>query len=159
MAGRKGQTGTMKFETRDIGNAMFASLIGTIVLSVIMVMKQNAGIAPQLNPIADLAGVAHSLLGIPNVSLVGWLLHFAVGTFVWGPLFGVIHLALPGSNLGKGLIFGIGAWLLMMGIFSPIAGHGLFGMNVGMVVPLMTLMLHLVYGAVLGVAFGKFSPE
>ena len=149
----------MKFDTRDIRNGMLASLVGTIVLSAIMVMKQMAGMVPQMNPIADLVGIAHSLLGVPAVPLVGWVLHFAIGVFVWGILFAVLHPTIPGSNLIKGLIFGSGAWLLMMCIFLPMAGQGLFGMNGGVVIPVMALMLHLVYGAVLGITFGKLSAR
>jgi len=149
----------MKFDTRDIRNGMLASLVGTIVLSAIMVMKQMAGMVPQMNPIADLVGIAHSLLGVPVVPLVGWVLHFAIGVFVWGILFAVLHPTIPGSNLIKGLIFGIGAWLLMMSIFLPMAGQGFFGTNVGIIIPVMALMLHLVYGAVLGITFGKLSAR
>jgi len=149
----------MKFDTRDIRNGMLASLVGTIVLSAIMVMKQMAGMVPQMNPIADLVGIANSLLGVPAVPLVGWVLHFAIGVFVWGILFAVLHPTIPGSNLIKGLIFGIGAWLLMMCIFLPMAGQGFFGTNVGMIIPVMALLLHLVYGAVLGFTFGKLSSR
>ncbi len=149
----------MKFDTRDIRNGMLASLVGTIVLSAIMVMKQMAGMVPQMNPIADLVGIAHSLLGVPAVPLVGWVLHFAIGVFVWGILFAVLHPTIPGSNLIKGLIFGIGAWLLMMSIFLPMAGQGFFGTNVGIIIPVMALLLHLVYGAVLGITFGKLSSR
>ncbi len=149
----------MKFDTRDIRNGMLASLVGTIVLSAIMVMKQMAGMVPQMNPIADLVGIAHSLLGVPVVPLVGWVLHFAIGVFVWGILFAVLHPTIPGSNLIKGLIFGIGAWLLMMSIFLPMAGQGFFGTNVGIIIPVMALLLHLVYGAVLGITFGKLSAR
>lgn len=149
----------MKLNTRDLRNGVLASLMGTIILSVIMVMKQMAGMVPQMNPIADLAGIAHNLLGVPLVPLVGWVLHFALGAFVWGTLFAVLHPRIPGSNFVKGLIFGIGAWLLMMSIFLPMAGQGLFGMNGGVVIPVMALMLHLVYGAVLGVTFGKLSTR
>lgn len=149
----------MRINSRDIRNGVLASLMGTIVLSAIMVMKQMAGMVPQMNPIADLAGIAHSLLGVPTVPLVGWVLHFAIGAFVWGTLFAVLRPAIPGSNLIQGLIFGVGAWLLMMCIFLPMAGQGLFGMSVGMVIPVMALMLHLVYGAVLGLTFGKLSAR
>jgi hypothetical protein len=40
----------MKFDTRDIRNGMLASLVGTIVLSAIMVMKQMAGMVPTDEP-------------------------------------------------------------------------------------------------------------
>ncbi len=144
---------------QDLRNGMLASLAATIVLSAIMVMKQLAGMVPQMNPIADLAGIAHSLLGVPAVPLVGWVLHFAIGAFVWGALFAIVHSTIPGSSLFKGVLFGIGAWLLMMCLFLPMAGQGFFGMNVGVVIPVMALMLHLVYGAVLGIVFGKLSAR
>jgi len=32
----------------------------------------------------------------------------------------------------------------------PMAGAGLFGMRLGMMAPVMTLLMHLVFGAVLG---------
>lgn len=144
---------------QDVSKGMLASLTGTIVLSAIMVMKQVAGMVPQMNPIADLAGIAHDLTGLPNAPMVGWVLHFGIGVFIWGTLFAVLHQRIPGSNLIKGVLFGIGAWLLMMGIFLPMAGQGLFGMSIGMVVPVMALMLHLVYGAVLGTAFGRLSSR
>lgn len=149
----------MRFNSREIRNGMLASLAGTLILSAIMMIKQMAGMVPEMNPIADFAEIAHSLLGIPAVPLVGWTLHFATGVFVWGTLFAVLQPTIPGSSLFKGLVFGIGAWLLMMCIFLPMAGHGFFGMNVGMVIPMMALMLHLVYGAVLGVTFGNLSSR
>ena len=149
----------MTIDSRDIRNGMLASFAGTIVLSAIMIMKKLTGMVPEMNPIADLAGIAHNLLGTPVVPPVGWVLHFAIGIFVWGILFTILRSTLPGSNLIKGLIFSIGAWLLMMIVFLPVSGQGLFGMKFGMVVPVMALMLHLVYGAVLGLTFGKLSAK
>jgi hypothetical protein len=151
--------GTMmtKVRIQDIRNGMLASFAATIVLSAIIVMKQLAGMVPQMNPIADLAGIAHSLLGVPAEPLVGWVLHFAIGAFVWGTLFAVLVPKIPGSIAIKGVLFGTGAWLLMMCIFLPMAGQGFFGINGGMVIPAMALMLHLVYGAVLGTVFGMLS--
>ncbi|MGI9434722.1 MAG: DUF6789 family protein [Geminicoccaceae bacterium] len=86
-------------------------------------------------------------------------LHFGIGIVVWGTLFAVLYPRLPGSVLIRGVLFGIGAWILMMVMFLPIAGQGLFGISGGMVVPVMTLMLHLIYGAVLGLVFGKLSAK
>jgi hypothetical protein len=55
--------------------------------------------------------------------------------------------------VAKGLSFGVLAWLLMMLIPLPLAGAGLFGMRMGMMAPVMTLVLHLVWGAVLGATY------
>lgn len=148
-----------RFGMQDIRKGMLASFAGTIVLSIVMVMKQIAGVAPQMNPIADLAGIAHWLIGLPAAAPIGWVLHFGVGIVVWGTLFAALHQRIPGSNLIKGVLFGIGAWVLMMGVFQPMAGQGFFGLNGGIVVPMMTLMFHLVYGVVLGLVFGKLSDR
>ncbi|CAB3803547.1 hypothetical protein LMG28614_05846 [Paraburkholderia ultramafica] len=43
---------------------------------------------------------------------------------------------------------------MMMIIMMPMAGAGLFGMALGMPAPVMTLVLHLVFGAVLGLVYG-----
>ena len=62
-----------------------------------------------------------------------------------------------GSLWLKGVIFGVGAWLLMMLAVMLIAGAGMFGMNLGMVAAVMTIMLHVIYGAVLGGVFAALQ--
>jgi hypothetical protein len=65
---------------------------------------------------------------------------------------------LPGkSHLTRGINFGIAAWVMMMLVVMPMAGAGLFGLKMGMMAPAMTLMLHVVYGAVLGFVYGKLA--
>lgn len=44
---------------------------------------------------------------------------------------------------------------MMMVVLMPMAGVGLFAMSMGAMAPVMTLVLHLVFGAVLGWTFGK----
>ena len=64
-----------------------------------------------------------------------------------------------GSHSVKGIVFGVGAWLLMMIVVMPMAGAGLFGMNLGIMAPIMTFILHVIYGAVLGAVYGAGSSE
>lgn len=45
----------------------------------------------------------------------------------------------------------------MMVMLMPMAGAGLFGMNLGVMAPVMTLVLHLIFGAVLGLSYAKFG--
>jgi hypothetical protein len=90
---------------------------------------------------------------------VGWAMHFMLGTVLWGLLFAWLEPKLRGeSHWVKGMAFGIGTWLLMMIIVMPMAGAGLFGMQLGMMAPIMTLVLHLVFGAVLGGVYGAQKP-
>ncbi len=129
----------------NILQGIIAGLAATVVLSLLMVVKSMMGLMPELNVIAMLSGMMGSSLAI------GWIAHFMIGTVVWGILFAVFAASLPGNSLWlKGILFGVIAWLGMMIAIMPMAGAGLFGMNLGMAAPIMTLVLHVIYGAVLG---------
>lgn len=139
--------------------SMMAGLVATIILSMIMLMKSMIGIMPDLNVIRMLGKMAHDMMGIGGPG-IAWLIHFMIGTVLWGVLFAVLFGKLPGNNpTVKGIAFGILAWFLMMLIPMPMAGAGLFGLKMGLMAPIMTLMLHMIYGAVLGFAFGKLTPK
>ena len=129
----------------NIGKGFIAGFAATVVLSALMLMKSAMGLMPELDVIAMLSGMMSTGPGL------GWLGHFMIGTVAWGGLFALIEPSLPGTSYWlKGIIFGIGAWILMMVIVMPMAGAGFFGIGLGMVAPVMTLVLHVIFGAVLG---------
>jgi hypothetical protein len=133
---------------------MIAGLVATIVLSMLMAMKSKMGLMPELDIIAMLTRMAGS-----STPATGWLLHFGIGTVMWGGLFALFSSKLPGQSLlMMGVVFGVGAWLLMMIMVMPMAGAGLFGMKFGMMAPVMTLMLHMIFGAVLGGVYAIERP-
>src|SRR6516225_8196955 len=138
---------------------MVAGFIATVVLSVLMLMKQQMGLVPQLNPIEDIVHVADHLTGMTLPLPFGWIGHFVLGTVAWGIIYAALQASLPGAPVVKGLIFGALAWLAMMIIFMPLAGHGLFALSLGSQATVATLVLHLIYGAVLGVAYAKVAHE
>ncbi|MEO6269444.1 MAG: DUF6789 family protein [Lautropia sp.] len=57
--------------------------------------------------------------------------------------------------MAHGLAIGVGGWLVMMLTLMPMAGAGLFGMSFGAMASAMTLVLHLIFGAILGWYFGR----
>jgi len=141
---------------KNIKKSMIAGFVATVVLSVLMVIKMMMGVMPDLNAIKMMTTMAHDMLGTPAVPVVGWLMHFMIGTVLWGVLFALTEKSLPGGGyVSKGLSFGMLAWVLMMVMVMPMAGAGFFGLSLGVMAPVMTLMLHLVYGAVLGSLYGK----
>lgn len=94
-----------------------------------------------------------------STSAVCWIAHFATGTIVRGGLFVVLNQHLPGnSQWMKGVLFGIGAWILMMIAVMPMAGTGFFGMKLGIMAPTMILVLHVIFGAVLGTVYPAERP-
>ena len=130
---------------QKFNDGLIAGLAATIVLSILMIAKSMMGLMPNLDVIHMLA----HMMGTPLV--VGWLAHFLIGTVAWGGGFALAYAAIPGSNaVTKGLVFATGAWAAMMMIVMPIAGAGFFGSHLGPMAAIMTLLLHLVFGAVLG---------
>lgn len=132
----------------NIKAGLVAGFSATVVLSAMMVGKSMMGVMPELDVIHMLSG----MMGAPAV--VGWLAHFMIGTMAWGGGFAVLYGLIPGSGaVMKGILFGIAAWLGMMVMVMPMAGAGLFGMAFGVMAPMMTLVLHIVFGAVLGAVY------
>lgn len=136
----------------NTSKGIVAGFAATVVLSMIMVAKGMMGLMPELNVIAMLSSMMNT------TPVVGWVIHLMIGMIAWGIGFAFFLNVLPGdSDLSKGISFGVAAWVLMMVVVMPMADAGLFGLNLGMMAPAMTLMLHVIYGAVLGLVFGRLG--
>ncbi len=133
----------------NFAKAIIAGFLATVVLTLMMIAKGAIGLMPALDPIdmiADMLGVSATF---------AWGVHFMIGSVMWGGTFALLEPHLPGGEFWvKGVVFGVGAWLIMMVGMMPLAGAGLFGMQLGIMAPIMTLLMHVVFGAVLGAAFG-----
>lgn len=137
---------------------IIAGFVATIVMSVLMVIKKTSGLVPELDPIHMLSMTASQKMGLPETILIGWAMHFIIGAVIWGGLFAFINHLLPGKQqIIKGMVLGTIAWLLMMVAAMPANGAGLFGLNIGVIVPIIALMLHLIYGAVLGGTYHQLT--
>jgi len=126
--------------------SMLSGLVATVVLSALMLLNSGFELFPQINIIGLL-----TTLGTLSVASA-WMDHFIVGVVVWGLLFAVYDGAAARPVL-KGTIIGVVAWLVMMVAFMPLAGAGVFGSKIGMTAPLGLLILHLIYGVVLGATY------
>lgn len=131
-----------------------AGFLATILLTIVMVVKLFTRFVPEVNLAALLSGVLHA------PPWVGWGVHLALGTLVWGPLFAVLSPKIPGSTcVVRGIVFSVAAWLLMALIVLPLAGMGVFGLRYGFAAPVTTLLLHMVYGVALGFAYQTLHGE
>lgn len=87
--------------------------------------------------------------------IVALAVNLAMG-LVWAVIYGrYFERVIPGSPMRRGAIFSLLPWILSLVIFFPLTGVGFFGSGLG-AGPLPTignLILHLVYGAVLGAMF------
>jgi uncharacterized membrane protein YagU involved in acid resistance len=141
-----------------LGAGIIAGFIATIVLSALMMLKSSMGLMPELNVITMLTHMGAQFAALPQTPTTGWLMHFAICSLLWGALFALTNNIWPSSSYtGKGVAFGIVAWVLMMLIPMPMAGAGLFGLNLGIAAPIATFILHVIYGAVLGGVYGLMA--
>jgi Family of unknown function (DUF6789) len=140
------------------GNVKRGVLGGFAATTVLLLLSLTKPWIPQLDLGAVLGWVASGVLsdlGLPGFPFAGVILHYAIGMFWWGAVFGIVEPIIPGGRLWvKGVYFGVVAGLLVMLMVLPLAGAGYLGMRVTVPAPLVTMVLHLVYGAVLGVTYG-----
>jgi hypothetical protein len=68
---------------------------------------------------------------------------------------------LRGPSWWRGTIFALIPWLLSLIVFLPLMGGGLLGMDIGAgPLPIIgNLILHLIYGAVLGVTYAEAAED
>jgi len=133
---------------------MTAGLVASVVLSVVLLLKQVLGIVPQI----DLIAVLTHALGYRNAA-AGWVANFFVGVVLWGSLFSWLDHKSTLPHWANGLFFASVVWLGVMLVIMPAAGEGLFGLNLGLATPTLTLFLHWVYGLVLGAGYGELEAQ
>ena len=103
----------------SIKSGLTAGFAASAALGALMVIKAQLGLLPELNPIGDIVAIADRYTGLQFPPSLGWVVHFFIGTVVWGILYTWIKKILPGPAVVKGLIFGLLAWLAMMIVFMP----------------------------------------
>lgn len=132
----------------------------TLVMSVPMLLGTIAGTSPMPEPV-PVAGVKVGLglvgVALPKaaVVLLGFASHLLYGA-LWGAV-GWAVLRIDGAV--EGVAFGVGLWVLMGLVVLPILGWGPFGVGVAVPIAVVTLALHLIYGACLGAAYERVLPE
>jgi hypothetical protein len=120
-----------------IGKGIVAGFVATFVLSVL------------LDPIELFAPSV-----LPASPPVGWVPHFFVGTVVWGIGFSVLHDYLRGSAWQRGLLFALGAWIVVISGAAVLILAGVLAMQLTPVMIVATLVVHVLYGVVLGLVYG-----
>src|SRR6516162_6738927 len=132
-----------------IGRGIAAGFVATVVLSAMMLVKHSMGLMPELDPIAMITANGGRKFAGSRLDCAFCHRKHLLGYRLRG------RQSLPAGPFWlRGMIFAAGAWLLMMIVMMPMAGAGLFGTGLGMMTPVATLMLHIVFGVVLGGVYG-----
>lgn len=129
---------------RGIAWGVFA----TIAMSIPMLIGMATGVAPMPEPIPKALVTLVFGASLPGPLLMA----LSAGSHLaYGGLFGglLVRLAEP-VTLWQGLGLGVALWLALQVVVLPLLGWGLFGTTITPKIAVATLVLHLIYGAVLG---------
>jgi hypothetical protein len=129
----------------------------TLAMTIIMFLGTVSGMSPIPRPVPP--AVAETVFGaaLPSMLIapLGMLFHFLYGG-IWAALFAVWSKPL---TIAKGAGLGLFLWLLMQVTVLPLLGWGVFGSAVTVQIAVATLVLHLVYGLVLGALGDRSAGE
>jgi hypothetical protein len=142
---------------KAIRGGLLAGFLATVAVTMMMMIKTATGQFPELHVVRTIS----SVIGTPDNLVTAFGVHIFIGTVIWGIAYAMIESRIPiSSHSAKGALFGVFAWLMMMMVFMPLAGAGLFASHRGsMYVPLITLAYHLVFGLVLGNVYAWNIPS
>ena len=124
--------------TDRIGNGIVAGFIATLMLSALH---------EPVTLVTESVGV--------RTPVAGLLFHFFVGTLLWGGAFGFVHDYLFGPSWLRGVVFASAAALIVMFGIAPLTGAGFLCLKLGLFAPVVVVLFHLTYGAILGGIYGK----
>lgn len=133
-----------------VQKGVVAGLAATIAVSALEAVNQYLGW------VVGFPRLLSVMLGMPNLAIAGWIANTIAGVLILGPIFGILCPRLPGSSAeSKGIIFAVGAFLIMGMTVAPMAGVGVFGLAAGFGGLAWMLLVHAVYGVVLGNVYAK----
>ena len=124
--------------TDRIGNGIVAGFIATLVMSALH---------EPVTLVTEAVGVHRPVAGL--------LFHFFVGVLLWGSAFGIVHDYLFGPSWLRGVFFASGVALSVLFAIAPLTGSGVLCLKLGVFAPVVVVLFHLAYGAILGAVYGK----
>lgn len=133
-----------------VQKGLVAGFAATAVVSLVEAINMSVGhwavAFPQLLAV---------ILQSPDTPAVGWAGHLVAGVAL-GALFGVLYPRLPTDTPeSKGILFAVGAFVLMGLVIAPIGGAGMFFMRAGFGSLAWMVASHAVFGIVLGSVYGR----
>jgi hypothetical protein len=134
-----------------------AGIVATVAMSIVMIAGVLTGISPMPQPIP--LALIHSVVGgdLPQAAI---LVLGAGAHLLYGGIFGGVlaMLAYP-VTVAKGVLLGFVLWLVLQVFWLPFLGWGMFGAAITPMIAEATLVLHVIYGAIVGWLIDRHARE
>ncbi len=129
----------------SLSKTVLGGLAGTVVMTVMMYF-----VSPMMGVKMDIAASLGSMLG--SSWSLGMMMHFINGAIIFPVIYAfLLFRLLPGSQLAKGVSWGVILWILAQVMLMPMMGAGFFSSKMGGMPAVMGSFIgHLVYGGLLG---------
>lgn len=139
-------------ETARLAAGAGWGVVATAIMSAVMLTATGVGISPMPKPIpAALVSHTLGLAPSPLLAALAILAHFAYGTVAGAVLAGLVRKVTVWHGIG----YGVALWALMDLAWLPYVGWGLFGSAITPKIAVATLVLHLIYGLMLGLLLDR----
>ncbi|HEV8637936.1 MAG TPA: DUF6789 family protein [Chloroflexota bacterium] len=148
-------------------SAILSGFVGTVAAGLALLIAYALAVALARVLPGQIGGWFDALTQNPTTQMVtdrlalALLLHFGVGIALGLVYAAFVEPRLEGPGWRRGLVFSLIPWVLSLVFFLPLVGGGLFGLGLGAgPLPILgNLILHLVYGAVLGWVYARSAVE
>ena len=138
-----------------VKKGIVAGFIGTLVVSVIEVV--NILFLKMFLPFPEIIA---RFIGMPDNQVIGWVLHFTMGTLILGPLFAFLYPRLPTNTpVTRGILFAVGCWVAILLVVTLGGDRRLFAGSEGFGVFAFMLVCHMVYGGVMGNVLARIQAR
>ena len=147
--------------SRWLSGSIVAGFIATIVMSLLLLIAYTI-----TGYLGDENGsqLSHWFYNLRNNELTEGALDIPIAAFsinllaglAWALVYGgIAERRLTGPGWMRGMMFSLAPWLLSLVVFFPAVGGGFFGMDLdaGPLPAIGNLVLHLIFGAILGAVF------
>ena len=84
----------------SIKSGLTAGFAASALTGALLVIEAQLGIAPEIDPVRDIAAIVDKCAGLKFPSKPGFVVHFLTGTVGWGLLYAWVRKGLPGSRTG-----------------------------------------------------------
>jgi hypothetical protein len=133
---------------------LIAGFAGVVISTLTNILCRAIGLFPEAMDLKYMAEVFIDPARDPATAFAaGIVIHLVLGTLIGG-LYGLL---IKSFSPLTGVLFMIGNWLLMMLVLFPLTQRGFFGLNEGIIMPVATLSLNLLYGVIIGVLTRRLS--
>jgi Family of unknown function (DUF6789) len=133
---------------------LMAGLIAVVTTTLVNLLSRAIGLLPESMDLRHLAEFLLDTLDNPAGALILGIVIHVIG----GGLVGMIYALLVRSYTPQsGVLFMVAFWLLMMLAVTLLLPQGFFGLGFGLIFPIATFALNVIFGEVMGLSAGKMN--